>query len=637
MNDQVPLPQRAGDERYRLLVDSIPEYGILMLDPTGHVMSWNQGAESILGYRPEEIIGKHFSAFYPADRIASGWPEYELAEATRTGRFEDEGWRLRKDGSRFWANVVIAALRAPDGSIVGYGKITRDLSERRRQEEALRQSEERFRLLVEGAKDYAIFMLDATGHVATWNPGAEAINGYKADEIIGRHFSTFYPPEAIARNWPENELQIAREHGRFEEEGWRVRKDGTTFWANVTITALYDGEGKVRGFVKITRDLTSRKRFEELQRSERQMNGFLAMLAHELRNPLDPIRHALDLMSIRSDDLDTQTWARQVIDRQVGQLSRLVDDLLDVSRITMGKITLKLERVNLKELVAGVVESVRPSAQARKHTLAVKFVDDVVECRADPARVSQIVLNMLNNSIKYTPPGGRITAVVLREGSFAEVRVIDTGLGMSPDLAQSVFEPFVQGDRTLDRAEGGLGLGLTLVRRLAEMHGGSVSAHSEGEGKGSTFTVRFPLLTRKSAAVAAASMARPAAVARRRRVLVVDDNIDAATMLAALLETAGHDVWTVHDGEGALTLAQRQKPEVVLLDIGLPGINGYEVAKRLRQLPGLEKATLIACTGYGQDADRNDVHRAGFDYHLVKPVEPKALEELLAGSDRADG
>src|SRR5437763_1432110 len=215
-----------------------------------------------------------------------------------------------------------------------------------------------FRLLVDSIPEYGILMLDPSGHVMSWNKGAEGVLGYRPDEIIGRHFSLFYPPERNAGGWPEHELDVARRDGRFEEEGWRVRKDGTTFWANVTITPLHDDGGKVRGFVKITRDLTSRKRFEELQRSERQMNGFLAMLAHELRNPLDPMRHALDLMSIRPEDAGTQNWAREVIDRQVGQLSRLVDDLLDVSRITMGKIALKLERVNLQALVRGVVESV---------------------------------------------------------------------------------------------------------------------------------------------------------------------------------------------------------------------------------------------------------------------------------------
>ncbi|HEX5419341.1 MAG TPA: PAS domain S-box protein, partial [Gammaproteobacteria bacterium] len=253
----------AGDARYRLLVETVRDYAIFMLDPTGHVLTWNEGARLIKGWTKEEIVGSHFSRFYKQEEVDRGWPDYELARAAADGRFEDESWRVRKDGSQFWANVVITALRDEKGELVGFSKVTRDLTERRHQEEELRQSEERFRMLVEGVDEYAIFLLDPDGRVMTWNAGARRIKGYEADEIVGSHFSRFYPPEAIKRRWPEHELHTATLQGRFEDEGWRIRKDGSRFWANVVITALRDRAGGLIGFSKITRDLSGRRRQEQ--------------------------------------------------------------------------------------------------------------------------------------------------------------------------------------------------------------------------------------------------------------------------------------------------------------------------------------------------------------------------------------
>jgi PAS domain S-box-containing protein len=326
-------------EIFRLLVDEVKDYAIFLLDPEGRIASWNQGAELIKGYRPEEILGKHFSVFYPAEALARGWPEHELRVARREGRFEDEGWRVRKDGSLFWANIIITALRDETGELKGFSKVTRDLTDRRRQEELLRKSEERFRLLVEGVKDYAIFMLDPDGHISSWNQGAELIKGYRPEEILGKHFSIFYPADALARGWPEQELRIALVQGRLENEGWRVRKDGSIFWANVVITPLYDERRQLLGFAKVTRDLSDRKRIEALEEADLRRNEFLAMLSHELRNPLAPIRNALGVMRMSGVDESTLEWAMTVVDRQVAHLTRLVDDLLDVSRIASGKIT----------------------------------------------------------------------------------------------------------------------------------------------------------------------------------------------------------------------------------------------------------------------------------------------------------
>ena len=320
---------------FALMTERVRDYAIFLLDPGGHVASWNTGAHLIKGYSREEILGKHFSIFYTAEDKAREWPAAELKRAMMDGRFEDEGWRVRKDGSRFWANVIITALRDEHGTLLGYSKITRDLSENRRHQEALRQSEERFRLLVEGVQDYAIYMLSPDGVVTSWNAGARRITGYEAAEIIGKHFSRFFATEEMQAGHPWDELAIARETGHAEDEGWRVRKDGTRFWAKVAVTALRDGSGELRGFAKVTQDLSLQRHSQALEEAAGRVNDFLAVLAHELRNPLAPIRNAVELLRSLPPGQDFQLMLR-ALDRQSAQLARIVDDLLDISRITRG-------------------------------------------------------------------------------------------------------------------------------------------------------------------------------------------------------------------------------------------------------------------------------------------------------------
>ncbi len=503
-----------------------------------------------------------------------------------------------------------------------------EVAEHARQEEVLRESEERFRLIVDGVRDYAIFMLDGNGNVATWNAAAQDIKGYTAAEIIGSHFSRFYTPEDLARGWPAHELAVARIEGRFEDEGWRVRKDGSRFWANVIITALYDNEHRLRGFAKVTRDLTARRRIEALQERERQMNEFLAMLGHELRNPLAAIANALALLRVKPSA--AQTELRDVIERQSAHLSRIVDDLLDVSRITRGKIALKREVLDLNGVVARVVDACRPLIDARAHKVGLQLADTVLPVAADGTRLAQIVQNLGGNAVKYTPPGGRIAISVTRENDAGVLRVHDTGIGIPPDLLPRVFDLFVQGDRSLDRTEGGLGIGLTLSKRLVELHGGSIEAASGGPGKGSEFVVRLPLARDSEVAHEPTCEVPEKVGATRRRLLVVDDNRDSANTLAALLETMGHEVWTAYDGAHAMALATEFRPDAVFLDIGLPGMSGYEVARELRTWPDLAATTLVAFTGYGQDEDRRRVLQAGFDYHLVKPAGAGELAKIVA-------
>jgi PAS domain S-box-containing protein len=611
---------------YAQLVNGVVDYAIFFLDREGHIVSWNQGAERLKGYKAAEIIGKHFSIFYPADALERRWPERELQAAAEIGRFEDEGWRLRKDGSRFWADVIISVVRDESGTLRGFSKITRDLTQRRAQEETLRQSEERFRLLVEGVKDYAIFMLDPEGRITSWNSGAERIKGYKAQEIIGRHFSTFYTQDALDKRWPEQELAMAREHGRFEDEGIRKRKDGTTFWANVVVTPLYDRNNALVGYAKVTRDLTDRKRVEALEKAERQTNELLAMLAHELRNPLAPISNALQLLTRNPAADPTEEWVREVLQRQTGQMTRLVDDLLDVSRITRSAISLKKQAVDMRGVVRAAVDASTQWMQARRHALAVNLPEDPLVVSGDEARLTQVMQNLLHNSAKYTPDGGRVSISARREGAEVVVVVKDSGIGMDPELLQSAFELFKQGQQALNRPEGGLGVGLTLVQRLVRLHSGSVAARSGGTDQGSEFIVRLP------AADAAAQTPPAKAGAVRsapRRVLVIDDNEDAANALRLLLENDGHEVKVANDGVSGLALARHYNPDYLLLDIGLPRLSGYDIAASVRADPSLNSVTIVAITGYGQLHDRSRTAAVGFDHHLTKPVDFTALQELF--------
>ncbi len=499
-------------------------------------------------------------------------------------------------------------------------------------ETSLRQSEERFRLLVESVQDYAIFLLDPEGYISSWNMGARRIKGYADEEIIGKHFSCFYPPEALERNWPLHELTVARAEGRFEDEGWRIRKDGSRFWANVVITALYDEEGQLHGFAKVTRDMTERKRVESLEQAKRQMDEFLAMLSHELRNPLAPIRNAVSIMQGQELRDPTLRWARDVIDRQVEQLSRLVDDLLEVSRITMGKITLKKEPLEIAAIVSRALESSRPWIDARHHRLEVVVPSKPVQVEGDLIRLSQVLLNLLNNAAKYTAEGGAIWLSVTEEGREVLIRVRDSGIGIPSDLLSKVFDLFAQGDRNLDRSEGGLGIGLTLVQHIVRMHGGTVMAYSDGPGRGSEFVIRLPLLEpRLSDTSLRGTNNDTATQANARRVLVVDDNFDSAQSMVLLLQLWGDEVHRAHDGPTALKNATECRPHVVLLDLGLPGLNGYEVAQRLRANPDMADVRLVAVTGYGRDEDRQRTRAAGFDDHLVKPVNPTTLKAVFAG------
>jgi len=497
------IAQETG-ELHRLLVESVDDYAIFALDQNGYILSWNAGAQRFKGYTADEAIGQHFSIFYPRERIEEAFPEFELREAARVGRFEDEGWRVRKDGSRFWANVVITALRDPQGQLVGFGKVTRDLSERRLAEEALRESEQRFRLLVHGVRDYAIFMLDTTGHITTWNTGAQRIKGYTSEEITGKHFSIFYTAEDLEDGKPARELEIATRTGVYEEEGWRVRKDGTRFWANVVITALRKPDGALAGFAKVTRDLTERRAAQERaieaarkaaasETANRAKSEFLAAMSHELRTPLNAIGGYADLlaMGLRGPVTEAQIEDLQRIRRSQQHLLGIINDILNFSSVEAGQVTYDYSAVPVITVIEAVGQMIEPQAIKKGVKLEVYQCPADIVAWADKARVEQIVINLLSNAVKFTNKGSVKLECDWYDSKRVSIAVTDTGLGIPADHLEKIFEPFVQVGRSLTQSHEGTGLGLAISRDLARAMGGDVIVTSELE-KGSQFRLILP-------------------------------------------------------------------------------------------------------------------------------------------------
>ncbi|MGZ6143542.1 MAG: PAS domain-containing sensor histidine kinase [Myxococcales bacterium] len=486
----------SADEQRRLLLDSIAGYAIFMLGPDGAIESWNRGGERLFGYTDDEVIGRHFSLFFADEHRPLC--EAELRRARETGRAEEEGWRLRKDGGRFWAQAVLTAIRDETGDLIGFAKVTRDMSEQRASEQQARIGEERFRLMVDSVRDYAIFMLDAAGRVATWNAGAERIKGYRAEEIIGQHFSKFYPRADVESGKPAFELRMVSRDGRFEDEGWRVRKDGTRFWANVIITALRDPkDGTLIGFAKVTRDLTDRRRTEDerlkLAQAEeaiRLRDEFLSIASHELRTPLTALQLQLQSLHMRIQQLDENLASKVGRATRSGErLADLIEALLDVSRIATGRFELQKETFDIRIAAQEVVERLRESAAQARCEVTLTG-GGALFGSWDRLRVEQVVTNLLSNAFKYGA-GGKIEVALAREGSDAVLRVRDRGPGIPPVDLDRIFGRF---ERAVSmRHYGGMGLGLYVTRQIVDAHGGSVSA-ANAAGGGAEFIVRLPAL-----------------------------------------------------------------------------------------------------------------------------------------------
>ncbi|MGZ5446171.1 MAG: PAS domain-containing hybrid sensor histidine kinase/response regulator [Thermoanaerobaculia bacterium] len=645
-------------EEFALLVDAVQDYAIFFLGPDGEIRSWNRGASRLMGYDEGEVVGRNFSIFYGPEDLAAEKPRYELETALRDGRVEDEGWRRRKDGTRFWANTIITVLRDPTGTLLGFAKITRDVTAQRAAEEELRQGAEIFQLLVSSVRDYAIFMLDPDGNIATWNLGAQRIKGYAPEEIIGRHFSTFYGEEDIRNRKPERELEIARAEGSVEDEGWRLRKDGTRFWANVVITAVYDKQRQLRGFAKVTRDITDRKSAEETQlalaeqrearlraeeerrraedsyrvaqEANRAKDEFLMTLSHELRTPMTAILGWSRMLPTMSPGDPLFAEAIASIARGAQLQARLIDDILDVSRIVSGKLRLAPETVDVARLVMNAVEGVSATAAAKQITVTTSFSSGLGSMVVDPTRLQQVIWNLLSNAVKFTPRGGAVKASALRTDSHVQIAVSDSGEGIDPHFLPHIFEPFRQAESPQTRVHGGLGLGLSIVRYIAEAHGGTIAAESEGRGHGATFTVTLPVRpVRAEAEPALSTWGQPFVHHDRLRdveVVLVDDDNETRKLLSGILRAAGANVLPVESASAALEAIDRHRPDVIVTDIAMPEMDGYALTRTLRARDYGAGLKIVVLSAFPARLD----DQSGFNGWLSKPIDPSHFVEEIA-------
>ena len=639
---------RAQSELLRITLASIGD-GMISIDAGGGVTFINGVAEKLTGWAAAEAIGKPVQEVFNVIHAQTGAPLPNPAlQALRDGETVELGEHallIARQGNRCSVEDSAAPMRDAAGATIGAVLIFRDVTERKRTDadrERLRaeveSGRERMRLLVENVTDYAIVITDPGRRIIEWNGGAELITGWSAQEAVGQSLDMIFTPADRSAGLPELETARAQAEGRADDKRWHLRKDGSEFFADGVMTALRGPGGELEGFGKLLRDATDRRRAEQaLLDADRRKDEFIALLAHELRNPLAPIRNGLQVMRLAGDDAVALAQVRAMMERQLGHMVRLIDDLMDISRISQDRMELRRARVLLSEIVANAVETARPIIEAAGHQLTVSLPTAPVLLYADLTRLAQVLSNLLTNSAKYTERGGHIQLTGKRVGDHVELSVRDDGIGIPASALPRVFDMFSQVDRTTERSSGGLGIGLALVKGLVGMHGGSVVAHSDGPGMGSTFTLSLPALHAVDEADPTNAIEPAFDKARRqRRILVVDDNVDSADTLAGVLNFLGHQVQAAHDGIEAVAAAASFLPEVILMDVGMPRMGGYEAVRLIRQRTVGPRPLIIAVTGWGQDSDRAQSREAGCDGHLVKPVALGDVEMLIEQLDASD-
>jgi PAS domain S-box-containing protein len=611
-------------ERLAAIVESSDD-AIIGKDLNGVVTSWNKGAEQIFGYTRAEMVGRSVTVLIPSDRI--GEEEEILAKLRQGGKIDHyETVRKTKDGRLIDMSISVSPLRDTSDEIVGASKIARDITSQKETELARRESHGRFTTFMQALPGLA-WIKDLQGRYVFVNDAAADAFGQAREKLYGMTDDELFDAETADQFKAHDRQALANSHG-IEVIESLTHEDGVH---NSVVSKFpipgSDGEAAFIGGVAI--DITDRMRAEEaLRQADRKKDEFLATLAHELRNPLAPIRNATKLLQDMHIDNDIVRAALDMLERQSRQMVRLIDDLLDVSRISRGKIELREERVELAIIVTQALDAARPFCDQMNHQLSVRLPTEPIYLTADSIRLAQVLGNLLNNACKFTPKGGAIRLSVERDNQDAVIRVSDNGIGIPSDKLPHIFDMFSQLDTSLERSQGGLGIGLSLVKSLVELHGGRVEARSEGIGRGSEFVVHLPIDDSQPVPVVSPS-ASVAPAQLSLRILVVDDNVDAATSMALLLKRLGHEVHLAHDGLQAVESSRALEPQIVLLDIGLPKLNGYDACRQIRAADPERKATLIALTGWGQPDDRRKSEESGFDAHLVKPVDLTTLMEVL--------
>jgi PAS domain S-box-containing protein len=623
-----------GSRELLAAIVSASDDAIISKSLDGTILSWNAGAERLFGYSAAEMIGKSINLIIP-ERLQAEEQSIlaRLGQGERIEHFETV--RVAKDGREIFISLTISPVRDTSGRVVGASKIARNITEKKRTEQALQASEERFRELANNIDQFA-WTCDELGYATWYNQRWYDYTGTTFEQVRGDGWRAVHHPDYV------DQVAASLARGVESEEPWEAifpmrGKDGEYRWFLSRAIPIRDADGRVIRWFGSNTDITEQRELElALRDADRRKDEFLATLSHELRNPLAAISSSLEVLNRAGDDPELVSTAHDAIGRQTSHLVRLVDDLLDVSRITRDRIELQKSRVELDQILCQAIEVCLPLSEQNGQTIHRDVPAEALYLDADPVRLQQIVSNLLTNACNFSPPGGSIRLTATPDNEYVQISVSDDGEGIAPEHLETIFEIFTQGRPSSERPTRGLGVGLSLVRRLVDLHGGSVGVRSEGLGKGSEFTVRLPLAADPGVAE---SSREPASYSRNvntgngaRRILVVDDNVDNAESLSMLLSMNGHETRVAFDGLVALELAAQFRPQVVLLDIGLPKMNGLDVCRHIRKEPWGGEIKIIAVTGWGQDIDRQRSADAGFDHHLVKPVQYSHIEQALASS-----